>query len=174
MVTEERLLVPPAPVQVREYVVGTDNAPVLSVPLAALAPLQAPDAVQLVALVELQLSVATPPAETAVGLAVSTAVGTTLIVTSTGLLAPPAPVQDSAYVVLIASGAVACAPLAASAPLQPPDAVQAVAFVDDQVSVDAAPATTTCGLADSTAVAATLTVAFAGALVPPGPEHVTL
>ena len=45
-------------------------------------------------------------------------------------------------------------PLADSAPLQPPPAVQAVAFVVDQVKVALAPGTTEVGLADIVTVGA--------------------
>jgi hypothetical protein len=69
-------LVPPVPVQVSEYVVSVVRAPVLWLPLVANAPPQSPVAVHDVALVELQVSVEDPPLATAVGLAVSVAVGT--------------------------------------------------------------------------------------------------
>ena len=63
-------------------------------PLIALAPLQAPLAVQAVALVELQMSVDTPPLVTLVGLAVNVSVGTGTTVTVTGWLTLPlGPVQ---------------------------------------------------------------------------------
>jgi len=74
-------------------VVGADSAPVLCVPLAGFVPLQAPDAVQVVAFEELQLNTAAPPAAVAVGFAVSTAVGTTATVMLAGSLVPPVPVQ---------------------------------------------------------------------------------
>ena len=61
-------------------------------------------------------------------------------------------------VVVVASGDVDCEPLAALAPLQPPDAVQLVASVDDHVSVDAAPLATVVGLAVSVTVGAGTTV----------------
>ena len=51
------LLVPPVPVQVKEYDVVAVRAPVLCVPLVALLPPQPPEAVHDVALVELQVSV---------------------------------------------------------------------------------------------------------------------
>jgi hypothetical protein len=56
-------------------------------------PLQPPDAVQAVALVELQLNVAAPPLGTTVGDAVNVAEGTTLTVMLDGTLAPPWPLQ---------------------------------------------------------------------------------
>ena len=70
------VLVPPAPVHVREYVVSAVNAPVLWLPLVAFAPANVPpEAVHEVALVELQVSVDVPPLAIVVGLADSDAVG---------------------------------------------------------------------------------------------------
>jgi hypothetical protein len=87
-------LVPPVPVQVSEYVVSAVSAPVLWLPLVANSPPQSPVAVHDVALVELQVSVEVPPLATAVGLAVSVAVGTdgggSEVVTGT-----PDPPQDA-------------------------------------------------------------------------------
>jgi len=89
------LLVPPVPVQVKKYDVLAARAPVLSVPLAALVPLQPPEAVQDAAFVELQVSVEAPPLAMEVGLAVSVTVGAgiTVTVAVATLLVPPAPVQ---------------------------------------------------------------------------------
>jgi hypothetical protein len=75
-----------------------------------------------VALVELQVSVDVPPDATAVGFALSVAVGTTLTVTETAVLEPPAPLQTIENVVLVVTAAVAWLPFAASAPLHPPEA----------------------------------------------------
>jgi hypothetical protein len=68
-------LLPPAPLQVIEYAVLAASAPVLWVPLGANAPDQPPAALQAEALVELQVSVAAPPAVRLTGLAVRLAVG---------------------------------------------------------------------------------------------------
>ncbi len=69
-------LVPPGPVHVNEYVSSAVRGPVVCVPLLAKDPLQVPpEAVQEVALVELQLSVAAPPLATELGETVSVAVG---------------------------------------------------------------------------------------------------
>jgi hypothetical protein len=71
------VLVPPAPVHVREYVVSAVSAPVLWLPLVAFAPANVPPvAVQDVALVELHDSVEDPPLAIGLGLAESDAVGT--------------------------------------------------------------------------------------------------
>ena len=73
-------------------------------PLAAFVPLQPPEAVQDVALVEVQVSVDDPPLAMVVGLATRVAVGTGLVVTVTVAgaagLVPPAPAQVNEYVVV--------------------------------------------------------------------------
>ena len=88
------LLIPPGPVQVNaKAVVVAVTGPVLWLPLVATDPLQPPDAVQDVALIELHVSVDAPPVTTE-GLAVIVAKGTTFTVTAVTALAPPGPVQD--------------------------------------------------------------------------------
>ena len=91
------LLVPPGPVQVNEYEPAIVRDPVLCVPLVGWVPLQLPEAVHEVALVELHVSVEAPPPATAVGLAVSVTVGTcvTPTVTVATLRVPSALVQVS-------------------------------------------------------------------------------
>ena len=74
-VADAGALVPPAPEQVSEYVVLDVRAPVLAVPLVVLVPLQPPEAVHEVALVELHVKLAAPPLSTTVVDALSTAVG---------------------------------------------------------------------------------------------------
>jgi hypothetical protein len=76
-VTEAGLLVPPAPLQVKENVVLLVSAPVLTEPLGAWAPLHPPEPVQVVALLELQVNIALPPAATATTDAPRVAVGGT-------------------------------------------------------------------------------------------------
>ena len=74
------------------------SAPVDCDPLVASVPDQPPEAVQEVALVELQVRVAAPPEATLVGLAVSVTVGAgavTVTVVDCGALVPPDPVQVS-------------------------------------------------------------------------------
>jgi hypothetical protein len=65
-------------------------------------PLQPPEAVHEVALVEFQVSVEAAPLTTAVGFAVSVAVGTGAMVTVAvaALLVPPVPVQINEYAAL--------------------------------------------------------------------------
>lgn len=131
------------------------------VPLVALAPLQPFEAAQLVAFVELQLSVEELPLVTDVGLAVRVTVGAgtgAVTVTETVLLAvPPAPVQVSAKLLFELSAPVDWLPLVDFVPLQSPEAVQPVALVELQVSVEADPLTTDVGFA------AMVTVGAAGA-----------
>jgi hypothetical protein len=79
-------------------------------------------------------------------------------------------------VVVADSGPVLCEPLVASAPFQPPEAVQDVAFVDDHDNTEAAPLVTVVGAAVSVTTGAgalTDTVADWAAL-PPEPLHVKL
>jgi hypothetical protein len=87
---------------------------------------------------------------------------------------PPAPVQVNVNLVAAVRFPVLWVPLIASVPLQPPDAEQEVVFVEDQVSVEAAPLATVVGLADKVTVGAavfTVTVADWAAL-PPLPVQV--
>jgi hypothetical protein len=106
-----------------------------------LAPLQPPEAVHEVALVELHVSVEAVPLVTELGVAVSVTVGrgATVTVAVATLLAPSEPVQVSEYDVVAMRAPVLWLPLVASAPLQPPDAVHDVASVELQVSVEASP-----------------------------------
>jgi hypothetical protein len=97
--TVDTLLVPPVPVHVKEYELAIVTAPVLCVPLVALAPLQPPVAVQEVALVELHVNVELPPLAMEVGLAVNVTVGagTTVTVAVAIELVPPVPLQVKEY-----------------------------------------------------------------------------
>jgi len=144
---------------------------VLCIPRAGSVPLQPPDAVQAVALVELQLNVAAPPLGTTVGDALNVAEGTTLTVMLDGTLLPPWPLQLNEYVAEAANAPVLCVPLAGLVPLQAPDAVQAVALVERHPSVVEAPTATAAAPADNVAVGAGITVMVASevALVPPAP-----
>jgi hypothetical protein len=76
------LLLPPAPLQER-LKVELEFIEITCVPLVALAPLQAPLAVQVVALVELQLIVELDPALMVVGLAEIETVGAGLVLVVT-------------------------------------------------------------------------------------------
>ncbi len=146
------------------------------VPLIALLPDQPPEAVHAVALVEDQVSVDVAPLAMLVGFALIETVGAgeeTDTVTDCAA-DPPAPVQVSVYLVVAVSVAVCCEPLAASEPLQPPEAAQEVALVEDQLKVDVPPLATVLGLALSVTLGAgvvTVTVADCAAL-PPLPVQV--
>jgi hypothetical protein len=72
---------------------GAVRAAVLCVPLAALVPLHAPEAVQEMALLEFQAKFDAPPLATGEGEAVSVTVGTILTVTLARVLVPPGPAQ---------------------------------------------------------------------------------
>jgi hypothetical protein len=132
------------------------SAPVLCVPLTASAPDQAPEAVQAVALLADHDKVELLPLATEVGLAAREMVGAGAVTeTVTDWLAlPPAPVQVMPYVVLLVSAPVACDPTLALLPLQAPEAVQAVALVEDQLKVEPLPLATVLGAADSVTVGA--------------------
>jgi hypothetical protein len=152
------------------------TGPVLCVPPLTFAPVQPPEAVQDVALVELHVNVDAPPLATDVGFATSETVGagTTETVAVTILLEPPMPVQINEYDAAAVTGPVLWLPLVALVPPHPPEAVHEVALVEFHVSVEAPPLATELGFADSAAVAAATTATFAVAtlLVPPRPLHV--
>jgi len=91
---------PPVPVQLNENVPALATAPVDCEPLVALAPDHAPDAVQVSALVDDQVSVEDPPLATEVGFTASDTVGARggggvpeTVTVAEALVIPPAPVQ---------------------------------------------------------------------------------
>jgi len=91
---------PPLPEQLNENVLVLVNTPVVSEPLGALLPDQAPEAVQEVAFVEDQVSVDDPPLATEVGFAASDTVGTgggggvpDTVTVADALALPPEPAQ---------------------------------------------------------------------------------
>ena len=86
-------LLPPGPEQVSTKFALPLNAPLLWLPLVGKVPLQPPDAVQELALLEVQLNVEDPPASMVVGDAVSVAVGEGG--GGTGGVAEPPPHADS-------------------------------------------------------------------------------
>jgi hypothetical protein len=118
-------------------------------PLVALLPLQAPDAVHEVALLADHERVELLPLEIVLGFALKLTVGArevTVTVADCSAL-PPAPVQVRVYVAFAVSAPVDCEPLVAWLPDQPPDAVQEVACVVDQLKVELSPLTMELGLA---------------------------
>jgi hypothetical protein len=107
--------------------------------------------------VELQVNVEEPPGAITDGYTESVAVRSVTVAVA-GVLVPPAPEQTSVNVFGAVSAPVDWVPLVASAPVQPPEAVQDVALVELQVSVDEPPTATTVGLALRVAVGGTATV----------------
>jgi hypothetical protein len=87
------------------------------------------------------------------------------------MLAPPGPAHVSEYSPLAVNGPVLWLPLAASMPLQSPEAVHAVACDELQLSVELLPNGTAVGLAVNRAVGTAFTVmaTLTVGLVPPGP-----
>ncbi len=77
---------------------------------------------------------------------------------------------------LLVSAAVDHVPLSATAPLQPPEAVQAVALVELQVKLELAPLVTVVGEADSVSAGAGLVTTTAAdcEAEPPTPVHVSV
>ena len=121
-------------------------------PEVALVPDQLPEAVQLVAFVEDQLTTDDPPLVTDAGFAeIDTAGavgGVPVTLTWTEALAlPSGPVQVSEKVLLVVSGGVAWVPEVALVPDHAPPAVHDTAFVELHVSVAAPPLATDVGLA---------------------------
>ena len=107
-------------------------------PLAALAPAQAPDAVQAVALVANQFRVELEPLVMLLGLATSMIVGadefTDTVVDCAAL--PPDPEHVSVNVELALRAPVDCEPLNALPPDHAPEAVQVPARLADHVRVE--------------------------------------
>jgi hypothetical protein len=146
---------------------------VLCVPLVVSTPLQAPEAVQEAALVELHVNVDAPPLATATGDASRVTVGTIFTVTLDVELAPPGPAQLNEYVLGVLKAPVLCVPLAGFAPLQAPEAVQEVALAELHVNMDAPPLATDAAEAVKVTVGAMLTVTLEAMLVPPRPLQVS-
>jgi len=135
-----------------------------------------------VAFVEVHVNVLLPPLAMVVGDADNVTVGTgVVLVTETDALAwavPPAPVQLRVKDLLAVKAPVLCVPAVALVPLQPPDAVHDVAFVELHVKVLLPPLATVVGDADNVTVgtgawSVTVTDALAWA-VPPGPVQLSV
>jgi hypothetical protein len=130
-----------------------------------------------VALVADQVRVELPPLATLVGLALSDTLGAAAetVTVADWDAEPPAPVHVRVNFVVAVRVDVAVDPLVAWLPPQPPDAVQEVALVDDQVNVDAVPLLTVLGLAERvTAGAAWVTETVADCVaLPPAPVQVS-
>jgi hypothetical protein len=167
---------PPVPVHVSVYVPLPVSAPVDCVPDVALVPDHAPLAVHEVALVLDHVSVEDPPEATVAGDAASVTVGAPAIdIVVVCSVLPPVPVQVSVYVAFAASAPVDCVPDVPFVPDHAPLAVQDVAFVLDQVSVDDPPDATLDGDPLSETVGAGAIVTVASLLAePPVPVHVSV
>src|SRR4029077_13901768 len=132
----DRLALPPGPLQASVKVVVALSAPVLALPPVGSLPDQPPEAVQLLALLDDQLSIADPPLLTVVELALRPTVGGAETLTVTDWLALPlGPLQASVKVVVALSAPVLVLPLVGSLPDQPPEAAQLLSLVDDQLSI---------------------------------------
>jgi hypothetical protein len=89
---------------------------------------------------------------------------------------PPLPVQLSVKLVVLARPLIVWLPEICLVPLQPPEAVQVVAFVELQVNIELPPLLTVAGLADRLTVGAgggepiTVTVTER-VMFPPPPVH---
>jgi hypothetical protein len=173
---------PPAPLHVRVKVVAALNGAEACEPLAATAALLTPSLSEHeVALVETHVNVVARPAATVVGAALRVADGndgggaaTTATSADAVALAPPAPLQTSENTVSAAKAVVVSVPLAAWVPLQPPEAMHAVALVEFHVRVVVPPGATLAGYAASVAVGTTLMVTEADGLLPSAPTHVNV
>jgi len=127
-------------------------------PDRALLPDQPPDAEQLVAFVELHVSVVEPSNATPGGEAEIWTIGapppafTVTVTRST--VPPPAPLHESVNSVVCVKDGVACEPLVALEPDHPPEAVHDVAFVLLHESVDVWPEFTAVGFAEMDTVGA--------------------
>jgi hypothetical protein len=146
-------------------------------PLTALAPDHAPEAVQVVALVDAQANVAAVPLETVLGDAVKATVGEGDVTDTVvdWLALPPAPVQVRVKVAFALRAPVDCEPLRDFAPDHAPEAVQEEALAVVQVRVELPPRVTVLGLALSEieAVGAAVTVTVVDWLaLPPAPLQV--
>jgi hypothetical protein len=146
-------------------------------PLGDSLPLQLPEALQAVAFADAHARVEEAPLLTVLGFADRVTVGAAFITETVAVCValPPGPVHVSPKVSFSLIAPVDCEPLAPLAPDQAPDAAQEVAFVADQVRMDALPLATVLGVAAKVTAGAccvTETVVDWCAL-PPCPVHVS-
>lgn len=154
------------------------SGPVECEPLTGSGPVHAPEAAHDVAPIEDQVSVELAPVLSELGAALMLMVGageTTVTVVDCVAL-PPVPVQLIVKLVVPVSAAVVCEPLAGKLPLQPPAALQPVAFVDDQLRTVAAPGSTVFAFADrlTDGAGAVTTTSACSTAEPPGPAHTSV
>jgi hypothetical protein len=146
------------------------SQPVFLAPLSGLLPVQSPAALQVVAFVVDQLISVRLPLVIVLGVAVTVTVGAATGGLDTATVAslvalPPGPVQVSAKTSLEVSQPVFLAPLSGLLPVQSPAAVQAVAFVADQLINVRLPLVIVLGVA--------VTVTLGAGAVPPTTATVT-
>jgi len=149
-VTDLLAVAPAVLAQVSVKVLPVARGPRSSEPAVALAPVQAPEAVQPVALVEVQVSVTVLPDSTVSAFEVKTSVGAGgggggAAVTVTVVVAEMPPQVSVELDVVV--GKTACVPVRPLVPLQAPDAVHVVAFCTVQDSVLERPLTMLAGVA---------------------------
>jgi hypothetical protein len=178
--------VPPGPVHVSVYAVPMVMVAWSCVPLVARDPDHAPEAVQAVASVVDQVSVAAAPLATRSGSGVRVTTGgaaacAIATLADAAAVPPPTPLQLSVKLVAVVRPVMVSVPFGPRPPLQPPEAVQAEAaaeaevLLDDQDSVVLPPLMTVEGVAVSMTVGANMTATLAvAAAVPPGPVHVSV
>jgi hypothetical protein len=170
--------VPPGPVQVNTYVALAFSAPEDCEPLRALPPDQSPEAVHAVTFCVDQVRVEAAPDTTVLGEALKVTIGgkAETVTVADCAADPPSPVQASSYSVVLLSAPVDQVPLVATGPLQPPEALQAVAFCALQVKVDMPPLATAAGAAVKVTVGAGVatTTSADSEDVPPVPEQVSV
>lgn len=145
-------------------------------PLTALLPDQSPDAEQVVAFAADQVRIELLPLLIVLGAALRLTMSTgavTVTVADCDAL-PPSPVQVRSYSVVLVSAPVDHVPLVATAPLQPPEAVHAVASVEFHVNSELAPVVTVEGAAVNVTVGAgAVTTTWADCeAAPPDPVQV--
>lgn len=163
--------VPPTPLQLSVKAVALLIPAIASVPLMPRVPVQPPEATQLVASVDDQVSVVPPPLVTLLGVAVSVTVGAGETVTlAVAAPLPPAPEHVSVNADDIVSAVISSLPEVGREPDQLPEAVQAVASVVDHIRVVVPLLATALGVALRVTVGlgkiATLAVAAAMPLAP--------
>ena len=143
-------------------------------PLSPLEPLQPPDAVQAVALLLDHVRVEEAPEFTLLGDALRVTIGALLetVTVADCVAGPPAPSQVSSNSVVLVRVPVDIVPLVGTLPCQPPDALQALAPEEVQVSIELLPLATVVGEAlnvtDTAACSATDTATDC-VVVPPDP-----
>lgn len=169
---------PPDPVQVIAKVALLFIAPVDWEPLSDLLPDHEPAAEHAVAFCVVQVIVEALPALTLLGFALSVITGgrSNTLTVAVCTAEPPLPVQVSSYSVVLVSASLVHVPLVATAPFQPPEAVQEVAFCAFQFKVVVPPVETVADDTESATVGAgeiTTTSADCDA-APPGPVQVSV